>query len=283
MSETHPEGRDPAEVRRGGRAGRSRCGEGILLRQQLRLRRSDHVGPVQRRRNQRPARGGGRRVARLRQPDRAHRAAAGRDGARPRLRRRHRRAAVGAPRRAGREGLRPRHDRRDAGARAREPAEGGRHQRRVPEGRDRAHPAARQLGRRDHLELRHQPVVGQGAASSAKRSGCSGPAAASRSRTSSCAARCRPTSAGASSCGSAASPARSRNPSTGACSARPGFEAIDVEPWRIYKVAEAREFLAEAGIDPEALAGQVDGKFASAFVRATKPQAKSCCGPECCK
>ncbi len=62
-----------------------------------------------------------------------------------------------------------------------------------------------------------------------------------------------------------------------------GFEAIEVEPWRIYKVADAREFLVEGGLDPDALAEQVDGKFASAFVRATKPQAKSCCGPECCK
>jgi SAM-dependent methyltransferase len=65
-----------------------------------------------------------------------------------------------------------------------------------------------------------------------------------------------------------------------------GFTGVDVEPWRIYKVDDAREFLASAGLDVDALAAQVDGKFASAFVRATKPQAapaaKSCCGPECC-
>jgi arsenite methyltransferase len=65
-----------------------------------------------------------------------------------------------------------------------------------------------------------------------------------------------------------------------------GFTGVDVEPWRIYKVDDAREFLASAGLDVDALASQVDGKFASAFVRATKPQAvpaaKSCCGPECC-
>ena len=64
--------------------------------------------------------------------------------------------------------------------------------------------------------------------------------------------------------------------------AEAGFEGIDVEPWRVYNVDNARDFLVEAGIDPDKLAGQVDGKFASAFVRARKPQAKSCCGPECC-
>jgi SAM-dependent methyltransferase len=64
--------------------------------------------------------------------------------------------------------------------------------------------------------------------------------------------------------------------------AEAGFDGIDVEPWRVYNVDNARDFLIEANIDPDALADQVDGKFASAFVRARKPQAKSCCGPECC-
>jgi hypothetical protein len=64
--------------------------------------------------------------------------------------------------------------------------------------------------------------------------------------------------------------------------AEAGFDGIDVEPWRVYNVENARDFLIEANIDPDALARQVDGKFASAFVRARKPQAKSCCGPECC-
>ena len=45
-------------------------------------------------------------------------------------------------------------------------------ERRVPEGRDRAHPAARQLGGRDHLELRHQPLGRQGRACCARPSGC---------------------------------------------------------------------------------------------------------------
>jgi arsenite methyltransferase len=49
-----------------------------------------------------------------------------------------------------------------------------------------------------------------------------------------------------------------------------GFTDIDVEPWRVYKVEEAREFLASAGIDVDRVAPQVDGKFASAFIRAAK-------------
>ena len=55
-----------------------------------------------------------------------------------------------------------------------------------------------------------------------------------------------------------------------------GFEQVDLEPTRIYRVADAREFLAAAGIDADAIAPQVDGKFMSAFVRAVKPAAKEC-------
>jgi len=61
-----------------------------------------------------------------------------------------------------------------------------------------------------------------------------------------------------------------------------GFEQVDVEPTRIYRIAEAREFLATAGIDADAIAPQVDGKFMSAFVRAVKPAARECSGPSCC-
>jgi len=50
-----------------------------------------------------------------------------------------------------------------------------------------------------------------------------------------------------------------------------GFERIDVEPTRIYRIEDAREFLAAEGIDADAIAPQVDGKFMSAFVRAVKP------------
>jgi ubiquinone/menaquinone biosynthesis C-methylase UbiE len=52
-----------------------------------------------------------------------------------------------------------------------------------------------------------------------------------------------------------------------------GFEEIDVEPTRIYRIEDAREFLKEAGIDPETVAPEVDGKVMSAFVRARKPLA----------
>ena len=50
-----------------------------------------------------------------------------------------------------------------------------------------------------------------------------------------------------------------------------GFEQISIEPTRIYRVEDAREFLLSAGVDVEAIAPQVDGKFMSAFVRAVKP------------
>jgi arsenite methyltransferase len=66
-----------------------------------------------------------------------------------------------------------------------------------------------------------------------------------------------------------------------------GFEEIKVEPTRIYRVEDAREFLSEKGLDVDSLATQVDGKFLSAFVRAVKPLAakttETCCGPACCK
>ena len=61
-----------------------------------------------------------------------------------------------------------------------------------------------------------------------------------------------------------------------------GFTDVEVEPWRVYKIDDARAFLTETGIDVDRLAPQVEDKFASAFVRARKPAAKSCCGPDCC-
>ena len=63
-----------------------------------------------------------------------------------------------------------------------------------------------------------------------------------------------------------------------------GFEQIEVEPTRIYRAEDAREFLAGQGIDVDTLAPQVDGKFLSAFLRAVKPKTtqKACCGPTCC-
>ncbi len=50
-----------------------------------------------------------------------------------------------------------------------------------------------------------------------------------------------------------------------------GFGDVAVEPTRIYRAEDAREFLAASGIDVEAAAAAVDGKFMSAFVRAVKP------------
>ena len=53
--------------------------------------------------------------------------------------------------------------------------------------------------------------------------------------------------------------------------AKAGFEEIDLEPTRVYRVDDAREFLAGAGIDADVIGPQVDAKFMSAFVRARKP------------
>ena len=81
-----------------------------------------------------------------------------------------------------------------------------------------------------------------------------------------------------------------------------GFENASIEPTRIYETADAATFLAGSGLDVETFTKEIDGKFMSAFVRATKPglaekrapmpisiaksadvaETKSCCGPECC-
>lgn len=50
-----------------------------------------------------------------------------------------------------------------------------------------------------------------------------------------------------------------------------GFTHIEIEPTRIYKAEDAKEFLVSAGIPYEKFAAEVDGKFLSAFVRAKKP------------
>jgi ubiquinone/menaquinone biosynthesis C-methylase UbiE len=54
---------------------------------------------------------------------------------------------------------------------------------------------------------------------------------------------------------------------------RAGFTEIGVEPWRVYKTEEARSFIEEGGLDYDSVAAHADGKFMSAFVRATKPAA----------
>jgi arsenite methyltransferase len=67
-----------------------------------------------------------------------------------------------------------------------------------------------------------------------------------------------------------------------------GFNDIEIEYTRIYNIEDARQFLTAKDLDVDAIAPQVEGKFASAFIRARKPAAaqyavdKSCCGPEYC-
>ena len=71
-----------------------------------------------------------------------------------------------------------------------------------------------------------------------------------------------------------------------------GFDNPSIEPTRVYKGEDAAAFLEGTGLDVARLAAEIDGKFMSGFVRATKPgtsprkkviaEAESCCGPECC-
>jgi len=61
-----------------------------------------------------------------------------------------------------------------------------------------------------------------------------------------------------------------------------GFTNIEIETTRVYDVEDARAFLAESGLDVDAVAPLVNGRVTSAFVRASKPDAKTCCGPTCC-
>jgi hypothetical protein len=62
--------------------------------------------------------------------------------------------------------------------------------------------------------------------------------------------------------------------------AKAGFEGIGIEPTRVYNIEDARTFPSGQGVDVDAIAPQVEGKFMSAFIRATKPA--SCCAPGCC-
>jgi SAM-dependent methyltransferase len=64
--------------------------------------------------------------------------------------------------------------------------------------------------------------------------------------------------------------------------ARAGFADVSVEQWRVYNPHDAADFLSRANISADA-AKAAEGKFASAFIRASKPgDVKSCCGPNCC-
>lgn len=76
-----------------------------------------------------------------------------------------------------------------------------------------------------------------------------------------------------------------------------GFVDVEIEPWRVYEIDDARTLLSDSGIDVDRIAPQVEGRFASAFIRGRKPEAttnrkpegesnadaKACCGPTCCK
>jgi arsenite methyltransferase len=61
-----------------------------------------------------------------------------------------------------------------------------------------------------------------------------------------------------------------------------GFEAVEIEPTRVYQMEEAREFLTAAGLDADVVGPQIEGKFISAFIRAKKPAGAACeCPPGC--
>jgi arsenite methyltransferase len=64
--------------------------------------------------------------------------------------------------------------------------------------------------------------------------------------------------------------------------ANAGFEQIELEPTRIYRAEDARQFLQESGLDDVDLPAQIDGRFMSAFVRATKTAGTGCCDATCC-
>jgi len=61
-----------------------------------------------------------------------------------------------------------------------------------------------------------------------------------------------------------------------------GFQNVTVEPTRIYRIEDAREFLTGKGVDVDAIAPLVDGKFMAAFLRAEKPGGNCSCEPGCC-
>ena len=64
--------------------------------------------------------------------------------------------------------------------------------------------------------------------------------------------------------------------------AQAGFENISIEPTRVYKAEDAREFLIGQGVDVDEIAKQVDGKFMSGFVRASKPKSGKNANSACC-
>jgi hypothetical protein len=64
-----------------------------------------------------------------------------------------------------------------------------------------------------------------------------------------------------------------------------GFSQVEIEPTRVYDIEDARQFLTGSGVDVDAIAPQTQGKFMSAFIRATRPQDSAnaaCCAAGCC-
>ena len=63
-----------------------------------------------------------------------------------------------------------------------------------------------------------------------------------------------------------------------------GFEQVFIEATRVYTAQDARDLFNGTGVDIEAIAPLVDGKFVSGFVRASKPEASqaACCDTSCC-
>jgi ubiquinone/menaquinone biosynthesis C-methylase UbiE len=66
--------------------------------------------------------------------------------------------------------------------------------------------------------------------------------------------------------------------------AQAGFGEVDIEPTRVYRAADAKHLLSEAGFPDDEIVAQMDGRIMSAFIRARKPvqAATSCCAPTCC-
>jgi SAM-dependent methyltransferase len=62
-----------------------------------------------------------------------------------------------------------------------------------------------------------------------------------------------------------------------------GFEDVSVEAWRVHRAADARGILEQSGLDPGRIERDLDGKVVSAFIRARRPDERSCCGTSCCR
>ena len=207
----------------------------------------------------------------MRQPDRAGQTETGRNGARSRLRRWDRRTALGAPRRPHRQSLRPRHDRRDARARARKPAQGGAENVEFLKGEIENIPlpdnsvdviisncVINLSGDKDRVLREAFRVLSPGGRFAVSDVVMRGEVPQAIRRSVELWVGC---------VAGALEESEYRAKLSGA-----GFEQIEVEPTRIYRAEDAKEFFANAKLEVEKIAPEVDGKFMSAFVRARKPR-----------